>query len=189
MQIDGEDMCIHLDPAPDAPPLSGFLHVPRVNDALLIEEISALSRNGTSRDASDRVVSNFRATAVLLALIGFASLIRRETSARPSERRILRAEQFMRANFATIKTIKEVADHVGISYDSLRHSYRQERNKSLIRFLNEMRIERVKTMLIHTQLSIKEIASSCGFNDEYYLSVVFRKLLGTTLGRYRENNS
>ncbi len=50
-----------------------------------------------------------------------------------------------------------------------------------------MRITRVKTLLPHSKFSLKEIASACGFNDEYYLSIVFRNMTGSTPGQYRKN--
>lgn len=187
MFCDGEDMCIHLAVSKNAPPPPGGLHIPYVDDPLLIEEIAALSRSGPQESMMERSVSNFRATAILLALTRLACADNERQQASPAERRILLAEQFIRDNSATIGSMKQVAEHVGIGYDFLRHTFRKLRGKSLVRYFNEVRIERVKTLLTHSKLSLKEIASACGFNDEYYLSTVFRNMTGTTPGQYRKN--
>jgi len=190
MFSDGEDMCIHLALSKDGPaPPPGGLHIPHIDDALLIEEISVLSQYGPQETLAERSISNFRATAILLALTSLACADNERQQASPAERRILLAEQYIRENAATIASMKQIADHVGISYDFLRHSFRKLRGKSLVRYFNEVRIERVKTLLAHSKFSLKEIASACGFNDEYYLSTVFRNMTGTTPGHYRKNRT
>jgi AraC-like DNA-binding protein len=188
MFCDGEDMCLHLAVSKDspAPPPDG-LHIPYIGDPLLIEEISALSQVGPQETMVERSVSSFRATAILLALTSLACADHERQQASPAERRILMAEQYIRENSATIVSMKQVAGHVGISYDFLRHTFRKLRGKSLVRYCNEVRVERVKTLLTHSKLSLKEIGSACGFNDEYYLSTVFRNMTGTTPGQYRKN--
>jgi len=188
MSSDGEDMCIHLAVSKNGPaPPPGGLHIPYVDDPLLIEEIAALSQGGLQETMVERSICNFRATAILLALTSLACADHERQQASPAERRILLAEQYIRDNSATIVSMKQVAEHVGISYDFLRHTFRKLRGKSLVRYLNEVRIERIKTLLTHSKFSLKEIASACGFNDEYYLSAVFRNMTGTTPGQYRKN--
>jgi LacI family transcriptional regulator len=41
-------------------------------------------------------------------------------------------------------------------------------------------------MLTETDLPLKEIASTTGFEHSEYLSVVFKRLTGTTQGKYRK---
>jgi len=187
MFSDGEDMCIHLAIPKNGPAPPGGLHIPHVDDPLLIEEIAALSQGGPRETLVERSTSNFRATAILLALTSLACADHERQQASPAERRVLMAEQYIRDHSASIASMKQVADHVGISYDFLRHTFRKLRGKSLVRYFNEVRIERVKTLAIHSKLSLKEIASACGFSDEYYLSTVFRNITGTTPGQYRKN--
>ncbi len=50
-----------------------------------------------------------------------------------------------------------------------------------------MQIERVKELLLHTELPIKQIALRCGFNYVQYMTRAFRKLTGQTPAKYREN--
>lgn len=47
------------------------------------------------------------------------------------------------------------------------------------------RLDISKRMLSDRNMSIKEAAFSCGFNDEKYYMRVFRKIEGMTPGQYR----
>ncbi|MGE9293374.1 MAG: helix-turn-helix transcriptional regulator, partial [Puniceicoccales bacterium] len=60
---------------------------------------------------------------------------------------------------------------------------------SLITFLTRVRLERAKSLLTHSRLTLKEVASLCGFRDEYYFSNVFRKHIGQPPGNYRDSSS
>jgi AraC-like DNA-binding protein len=189
MEVDGEDMCVHLAVPKKLilPPATG-LHVPQVDDPLLVEEIRILSQRGAPLNPGEQAVFNFRATAVLLALIRLACSHDDRRKATPAEIRVLQAEQYIRDHFATIVSVREVADDIGIGYDILRHTFKKVRKKSMVRYLNEVRVDRAKSLIAHSKQSLKEIAPECGFNDEYYLSTVFRKITGTVPGRYRRNH-
>jgi AraC-like DNA-binding protein len=185
---EGEDICIHLEvPKGFKAPRWEALHISHVTDPLLIEEIGVLSQMRPSEDQVNKGVCNFRATAILLALTQLACTREQRETASVSERRVLLAEHYIRENSSTIKTIQETAKHVGIGYDFLRHIFSKARGKSLVRYLNEVRIHHVKTLLVHSTLSLKEIAPLCGFSDEYYLSTVFRKMTGTGPSHYRKH--
>jgi AraC-like DNA-binding protein len=189
MSSDGEDMCIHLAVPENAKrlPVAG-LHIPRVDDPILIEEIRALSQRSAQLNPGEQAVYSFRATAVLLALVRQACTHDDRTKASAAEQRVLQAEQYVREHFPVIASVSEVAGHIGISPDFLRHTFKKWRKKSLVRYLNEVRIDRAKTLLVHSKLSLKQIAPLCGFNDEYYLSTVFRNLTGTVPGLYRKKH-
>jgi AraC family transcriptional regulator len=51
-----------------------------------------------------------------------------------------------------------------------------------------MRIERAKQLLLHGQLSLKEIALSCGFFDQGHLSKAFRRIVGLSPGAWQRDN-
>jgi len=49
----------------------------------------------------------------------------------------------------------------------------------------QRRIERVKELLRHSHLGLKEIAELSGFANERYLCFYFRRTAGLTPGRFR----
>jgi transcriptional regulator GlxA family with amidase domain len=104
-----------------------------------------------------------------------------------TERHVRKAEHYINEQYGKIDSLRQVAEAIGIGYDHLRHSFKARRGKSLVRQLNEVRVERAKALLAHSRLPLKQISSMCGFRDEYYFSAVFRKLAHAAPGRYREN--
>jgi len=92
---------------------------------------------------------------------------------------------FMSEHFAGISSLRDVAEHVGVSHDHLRHLFIKARGRSLIRHLNEIKVARAKILLTNSPLPLKQIAATCGFKDEYYFSAVFRRLTNLSPGLYR----
>jgi AraC-like DNA-binding protein len=185
MDCAGEDFCVTLA-APSRcrkVPKKGFL-VPRVTDAALIEDMRLLSQGCVELTATEQSVYDLRATSTFYALVHLASS-RSEDHVPDMERYVRKAEQYVRDHFASLVTLKEAARETGIGYDHLRHAMKARRGRGLARYLTEVRIERAKTLLIHSQLSLKQVASQCGFRDEYYFSTVFRRVAGMPPGRYR----
>jgi len=186
MDCDGEDLCAQLAAPKGAKDGTGScFQVPVVEDAALIEDLRLLSRGHVQIAPVEQAILNLRATSTLLALIHMAFGRREREKTGKAREHVLKAEEYIREHFAKLETLRQVATHVGLSHDHLRHEFRALRKKSMIRYLNEIRIERARTLLIHSGLSLGQIAGMCGFKDEYYFSAVFRKLAGLSPGRYR----
>ena len=52
-------------------------------------------------------------------------------------------------------------------------------------YLNKVRIEESKILLLNTDFSIIDIAIAVGFEDQSYFSKVFKKYTGTTPKQFR----
>lgn len=58
-------------------------------------------------------------------------------------------------------------------------------NTTFIRYLNQLRTEKAKQLLLQQNLSMEEIAEEVGFSSANYLSRVFKKTTGQTLSEFR----
>lgn len=58
-----------------------------------------------------------------------------------------------------------------------------------LKFLTMFRIQKSTTLLTDSNLSIKEIANSVGFEDPLYFSTIFKKYRLMSPGEYRQKNS
>jgi len=186
MDSEGEDLCVTLAVSPwhRGIPRRCFT-VARVEDAAVVEDMRLLSQGRVDLNPIEQAIFNLRATSTLYALVHLART-RYEENAHGTVRYVQKAEQYVRDHFATLVTLREAAEHAGIGYDHLRHAVKALRGRSLVRYLTEVRIERAKTLLVHhSQLSLKQIATLCGFRDEYYFSAVFRRYACMPPGRYR----
>lgn len=190
MENSGEDMCLHLalpQPTPELP-LTGLL-IPRLNNPAIATDIQSLAHGHTQISPIEQVILNLRGTAVLMSLLQIFVNQEQLTDIRSAEYHVSKAERFIGEHFASIRSLGEVSEHVGVTHDHLRHLFKRARGQTLIRHLNEVRIERAKAMLVHSRLPLKEISTVCGFRDEYYFSSVFRMITQTTPGQYRITNS
>lgn len=188
MEEEGNDFCIQVATPGNVRLPKGSLYIPHVENRAVREDIHLLSHGYPRLSATEQAIFNFRATALLLDLIQSACTRRNQDDADPAEQHVLKAEQFIRENFPSIKSLGEVARHVGVSQDHLRHVFKTLRGKTLVRHLGEVRIERAMTLLRHSRLPLKQIAAMCGFKDEYYFSAVFRRFTQTPPGVHRHSN-
>ena len=186
MEQEGEDLCVAIAlPAGKQKLPQACFSVPKVEDASVIEDIRLLSKGGVGLDPTEQAIFNLRATSTLFALVRLACARGAEATGNGTQNYVLKAEHYIRNHFTTIKNLPEVADEIGISYDHLRHVFKAERKKSLVQYLNEVRMERAKTLLIHSRMPLKQVATMCGFRDEYYFSAVFHRSARMPPGRYR----
>jgi AraC-like DNA-binding protein len=186
MAAPGEDFCVQiaLPARGGAVPRSGF-HVAGLDDPSLLEDLRALSQDRVRVSRAEQVILNLRATSTLCMLIHLASTRQPTTGSSRSEHHVRAVEQFIRENFATLRSLRAAAEATGVGYDHLRHLFKERRGRSLVHYLNEVRMERAKTLLVHSRLPLKQIATMCGFRDEYYFSAVFRRHVRMPPGRYR----
>jgi AraC-like DNA-binding protein len=186
MECDGEDLCVQIS-LPSKSPRRGFTlsHIHPV----IAEEIRMLSQGYTGVNPQDQAIFNLRATAVLFSLIRLSLDSWKNQEASISQQHVSKAIDYIRNHLSEIQSLSQVVDHVGISHDHLRHLFKSMQGKSLVRHLNEARIERAKSLLVHSPLPLKQIAELCGFKDEYYFSAVFRSLAHVAPGHYRQSHS
>lgn len=185
MEKEGEDFCVQIAvPEKGEVPKIG-LYIPRVESRSVREDLCLLSLGYPKTGEIEQAILNLRATALLLELIRLACTQPHQAGANPAEQHVLKAEQYIRENFSTIESLTDVADHVGVSHVYLRHIFKQFRAKPIVRHLNEVRVERAEMLLRHSRLPIKQVATMCGYKDEYYFSAVFRQYTGNSPAKYR----
>jgi AraC-like DNA-binding protein len=179
-----EDCCLYLalEGSPPAE-LRQSQHLEPIDDSVLHDEIVRLTALPSRLDALQQLTVNYRATAVLLQLLGQVSSALEPAPAR--ENHAQRAKLYIDAHFATLAGMDEVARQIEVSTSYLRHAFREAFGFSLIDYLSEIRIERAKDLLEHSTLPQKAIADLCGFGSERYLSTRFRLAVGCTPGEFR----
>lgn len=92
---------------------------------------------------------------------------------------------FIRNNISLNITADDVAKNVNLSSRQLNRIFTASLNMTIFEFIRNERILRVQEHLRKTSLTLQEIASLTGFNDEYMLCKTFKKITGITPGKYR----
>lgn len=82
-------------------------------------------------------------------------------------------------------SVDEMADYVSMSRSGFQHLYKKMFGVSVINDIISGRIERAKRLLSSTDLTVKEIASKCGYNTEFNFMRQFKSRTGKTPSEYR----
>jgi transcriptional regulator GlxA family with amidase domain len=82
-------------------------------------------------------------------------------------------------------TIAQLADDCGLSASQFARAFRQSTGCPPHRWLLQRRIERAQNLLLTSDKTLPEIASSCGFSDQSHLTRAFGQTVGTSPGLWR----
>ena len=83
-------------------------------------------------------------------------------------------------------SMSSVAEKFGMSEYSFRTLFKKHVGKGFVDYVNGMRIESAKKMLIETDESVYIISSKVGFNGENTFFKVFKAHVGSSPSVYRE---
>lgn len=95
---------------------------------------------------------------------------------------------YVKQNLSSNLSVKEICKQLLIPKTSLNQSFRKEIGKSVGEYIDDMVLEKSKTMLITSAASISEISDALGFCDQFYFSRKFKETYGETPSSYRKNN-
>ena len=103
-------------------------------------------------------------------------------------------EQFLQTLTAFMETnmgnedigVDDLLTATGMSRSSLNRKMHELFNLSPKDFLQEARIKHACSLLRQTDLSVKEIAYSCGFSNPHYFATCFKSSTGFTPSEFRE---
>lgn len=85
-------------------------------------------------------------------------------------------------------TLQLISDTFFLNRNYICNLFRKELNYTFSQYLTELRIKKARSLLIHTNCTITEISTKCGFSDEFYFNKVFKKSEGISPGLYRQLN-
>ena len=92
------------------------------------------------------------------------------------------------ANLASVVSLNDMAEHIGLSVRHLARLFRQEMDMAAGEWLEAGRIDRAKMLLESGTLPLKTIASQCGYASCDVLRRAFIKRVGVTPSMYRRLN-
>lgn len=96
----------------------------------------------------------------------------------PLEKNLQEAKKYIDSNFKNKITIDELAEIAGYSTPYFKRSFKKFYKISPGEYLNNIRINKAKTMLKARMYTINEITNECGFSSESYFSHAFKNAVG-----------
>jgi two-component system, response regulator YesN len=102
-----------------------------------------------------------------------------------SNAKVSKALDFISRNFGQKISLQHVAGEVGLSPYRLSHLAKELTGKTILQIIQQVRIRHAQHLLERTSKTSAEIAYETGFGDQSYFIKHFRRLTGTTPGRFR----
>lgn len=181
-----------LDHAPN--PLGGQhrLHLAPDAYATIAEELSELKAEWASGTPSGTLMTSGLFLRLLVHLAREYARSRKLTdhtvthSSALHEATVASAVRYIDEHFAEPIRIEQIAASVFLSPDRFTEVFANVMGRTPRDYLRYVRLERAKTLLRMTELSVTDIAHQAGFGDAAYLIRVFRAATGQTPGGYRK---
>lgn len=94
--------------------------------------------------------------------------------------------QHLRENFPSRLSLSEAADMVHLSQSQFCRRFKAITGKTLVEYLNLLRIEEAERLLENTDLSLTDIADQVGLTTNAYLTRIFIRYRHITPSQYRQ---
>jgi AraC-like DNA-binding protein len=94
---------------------------------------------------------------------------------------------FMQRNYMNKLSLEEVAEKVHLSPSYFSRIFKSEMKSNFIGYLNMLRIEKAKRLLISSRIPLIDVATMVGYEDQSYFTKVFKKQVGVSPGKFRES--
>lgn len=101
--------------------------------------------------------------------------------------KVAAAVDYIREHACSGITVDQVVAQVHASRSQLESRFRRFLGHSPQVEIRRVQIEKIRSLLAETDLSLKEIADRTGFVHVEYMCVLFKRVAGETLGQYRRN--
>jgi transcriptional regulator GlxA family with amidase domain len=93
---------------------------------------------------------------------------------------VIQSIEFMRENIHSNITLKDLAKAAGLSVSHYCALFKKKTMQSPLNLYTSMKVQRACQMLQDKDQTIKSIAYSLGFFDQYHFSKVFKQIMGAS---------
>ncbi|UJF36083.1 AraC family transcriptional regulator [Paenibacillus hexagrammi] len=96
------------------------------------------------------------------------------------------AVRYLEQNYSESITIDDLAENLDCNVRQLQRIFKAQLSMSPMEYLIQVRLDRAKEFLQHTNIPLGQIADAVGYSDSYYFSRLFKKYIGLSPSRFRE---
>ncbi|MCD9023115.1 response regulator [Cohnella silvisoli] len=94
---------------------------------------------------------------------------------------------FMLKNLDQKITLRMIANHVNLNESYLTRLFKLEIGKTIIHFLNDLRMEKAQELLKNPDLSVRRVSEMVGIPDPLYFNRIFNKVHGQSPSDFKRN--
>ena len=103
----------------------------------------------------------------------------------PKNSRITNAKAYIDLSFRENHVLDTAAECSGVSRRRFNDLFKQQYGITPNSYVTQKKIDAAKALLVDNSLTVKQVASLCGFEDLYYFCKVFKAQTGLTPTQYR----
>lgn len=96
---------------------------------------------------------------------------------------------YVKNNISKKITLADISWNLHCSTVTLTEHFKAEYGMTIMDYVLKKRMERAERLLRNSDLSVREVASECGFSDDEYFSRCFKKTYGKSPKNWRRENS
>ncbi len=100
--------------------------------------------------------------------------------------KIIEAANSIKSNITEFTTVIELANKVNLNTKKLQLGFNEMFGMSVLEYVTDYRLKKVKSMLSETDLTISEICYRLGINSPSYMSKIFKEKFGISPKDYRK---
>ena len=100
---------------------------------------------------------------------------------------INKAKKYIETHLCERITVPALALDIGINHSYLQTLFKQHTGKTIIDYINSLRIDKACFIMKNTNLSIVDIAIDCCFSSRQHFMYTFKKHTGKTAREYRKD--
>ena len=149
------------------------------NSEILFENYSDLFQNIFEKKTIDALKTWIK--EMVLKCIDFLSSERDKLN--PAVRQVL---EYMQSNYVKDINLKCIASNFNISPAYLGYLFNKEIGDTFTNYLNMLRVEKAKELLINTSLKANEISEKVGYINTNYFPIIFKKLTGFSTSEFKK---
>ena len=95
-------------------------------------------------------------------------------------------KEYLRCNACSGISAGDAAKALGYNADHLCRLIKRDSGMTLSAYLNKLRLNEAKNLLLNSDMKVANVAYACGFSDEKYFMKLFSKCENVTPTQYRE---
>ncbi len=117
----------------------------------------------------------------------FVEEIHRLRSRNQMSKEVSRVMEWMEEHYKESVDLHQAAEKVNLSYNHLSMLFKKEAGISFSDYLQQIRIEKAKELLLKSDKKLYDIMEEAGFTDQSYFSRLFKKVVGVRPSEFKKS--
>lgn len=100
---------------------------------------------------------------------------------------IVSGVDYINSNWDKELSIHDISNYIGLSKNYFLKLFSDNTGETPNNYIQKLKMKHAKELLVYSDMSISEVAASCGIDNFSYFSTLFKKYTGSTPKQWREN--